>query len=99
MTARDAFDRNDFATGHEGQRDKTAVDGAVTAFAARIAIDDRDRARSAITLRATFLRTGETAGPEPFEQGGICRNRIDTDGVTVQSKLDRAAHSLTFFTI
>src|SRR2546423_4643153 len=56
---RDAFDRNDLAAGHERQRDETTVDGAVTTPAARVTIDDRDRARAAIAFRATFLRTGQ----------------------------------------
>src|SRR5438067_2224736 len=90
--ARDALDRDDVATGHQRQRNKTTVDGAVAAFAARIAVDDRDRARAAIAFGAPFLRTGQAAGAQPFEQGDIRRNRIDADGVTVQSKLDRAAH-------
>jgi hypothetical protein len=87
---RDAFDGNNFATGHEWERHETTVDGAVTTFAAHIPIDNRDRARAAISFRASLLRTGQTVAPQPFEERQVGRNRIDADGLAVESKLERA---------
>src|SRR5204862_8108020 len=39
--------------------------------------------------RASLLRPGQTRAAQPLEQGEIRRNRIDADGLAVQSKLDR----------
>ena len=95
FAAGDAFDREDVAAGYERERDETAVDRAVAAFAARVAVDDRDRARAAVAFRAALFRAGEAARPQPFELGDVGRDRFDPNGLPVQAKLDRAAHLTT----
>src|SRR5437762_9172446 len=93
LLARDTFHRDDIAASHERERDKATVDRAVTTFAARIAVDDRDRAGAAIAFRAALLRSGQAGAAEPFEQGEVRRNRIDAGCPAVQSKPDCTAHA------
>ena len=86
---RDALDRDDLAAGHQHERQETTVDRPISAFAARIKIDNCNRARPAIPFRATFLRASQSVRAQPIEQRCVRRNRIESNRSAVQPKLDR----------
>src|SRR5207248_11576633 len=94
IVTRDAFDRNNFAPGHEREGHEATIDRAVTALAAHVAVDDRDRAGAAVAFRAAFLGSGQAVATQPFEQGRVGRNGIDPNRIAVETELDRGAHLL-----
>jgi hypothetical protein len=91
-TARDTFDRYDFATCQQRERDEAAIDGAIAGTALSIAVENGDRARAAITLGATFLGTRAAGAAKIFEQREVGGAIFDTNGPSIQSKLKGAVH-------
>jgi len=89
----DTFHADDFASGHEAQRNQAAIDGAVAGLALRTAVDDSHRARAAVPLGTALFRTRQTSGAQVFEQGDIRGNVLDADTAAIEPEFDGTAHN------
>ena len=89
-----AFDGDNFASGDDADWHVATVDGAISGFAIRTALDEGDGTRAAIAFRTTFFRAGEAGVAEIIEQGGVGRNVRDANGSAIQGKFKRTGHKL-----
>jgi len=89
----DTFHADDFASGHEAQRNQAAIDGAVAGSALRIAVDDGHRTRAAIPLGTALFGARQTYAAQVFEQSGVRRDVFDADAAAIEPEFDGAEHN------
>src|SRR5262249_23150166 len=89
---RDALDRDDLASRDHGEQRDAAIDGPERALAARVGVDERDRARAAVALRAAVLAAGQADRAQVVEERAVGRLPLDADDLTVEPEFEPAFH-------
>ena len=93
LGAAHALDADDFAAREQADGHEATVHGAIRGLAVGVALDDGDGARAAIAFRATFLRAGQAAAAQKFQQRRVRRNRFDANRLAVQGEFKCTGHN------
>ena len=88
----DALDAHDFAACEQADGHEATVDGAIRGLAVGVALDDGDRARAAIALGAAFLRAGQAAAAQKFQQRRVRRNLFNSNRLAIQNEFKKIGH-------
>src|SRR5262245_14212575 len=90
---RKRLNRDDLLTGHHRQEQQAAIDRYV--HAPRAVRPDHDhRASPALTLGTAFLRSGESAGAQKIQQGGLRAALVRTHRLSIENQFGRHANLL-----